>query len=186
MKENGQEDFLQEEEMVEGQPSEIAETPEEAVSRMRAELEAKAKEAEENHNKYLRSVADLDNYRKRSEKEKQDAISFANEDLISEILPIVDNFERALSHANGEENLESLRQGVKLTIDQMLSVLKKNGLQEIKSVGERFDPAVHHAITEEEVGEPGTVVKEFQKGYTLKGRLLRPAMVAVSKAPVVH
>ncbi|MBI2413113.1 MAG: nucleotide exchange factor GrpE [Deltaproteobacteria bacterium] len=183
MKEN--EDFLQEEEMAEG-PSEIQEAPEEAVSRLKSELEAKAKEAEENYNRYLRSVADLDNYRKRSEKEKQDAISFANECLISEILPVVDNFERALSHANGEENLESLRQGVKLTIDQMLAVLKKNGLQEIKSVGERFDPAIHHAITEEESGEPGTVVKEFQRGYTLKGRLLRPAMVAVSKAPAIH
>ena len=186
MKENGQDDFLQEEEMVEGPPSEIVEAPEEAVSRLRAELDAKAKEAEENYNKYLRSIADLDNYRKRSEKERQDAISFANEDLIFEMLPVVDNLERALSHANDGENLESLRQGVKHTIEQMSSVLKKNGLQEIKSVGERFDPSVHHAISEEEGGEPGTVVKEFQRGYTLKGRLLRPAMVAVSKTPAIH
>lgn len=164
--------------------AEIQEIPEEEIIRLKAELEAKAKEAEENYNKYLRSLADLENYKKRAEKEKADAINFANESIMEEILPVVDNFERALAHANGEENLESLRKGVKLTIDQMYAVLKKFGLQEIKSVGEKFDPSVHHAITHEESdGEPDIVVREFQKGYYLKGRLLRPAMVAVSKKP---
>lgn len=163
----------------------IAETPEEEIRRLSEQLEAKSVEAAGNYDKYLRALADLENYRKRADKEKAEAISFANESLIEDILPIVDNFERALAHANGEGSLESLRQGVKLTVDQVYGALKKFGLEEIKAAGEKFDPAVHHAISEEENGEaePGTVVKEFQKGYYLKGRLLRPAMVAVSRRP---
>ena len=180
---------MEKEEMQENEAgAQIAEAPEEEIRRLTEQLEAKSREASENNNKYLRALADLDNYRKRTEKEKAEAISFANESLIEDVLPIVDNFERALQHANGEENLESLRKGVKLTIDQMFGALQKFGLQEIKAAGERFDPAIHHAITEEETAEaePGTVVKEFQKGYYLKGRLLRPAMVAVAKKPEVH
>lgn len=163
---------------------EIIETPEEEIKRLSAELASRAKEAADNHERFLRACADLDNYRKRAEKEKADGINFANESLISEMLPVLDNFERALSHAK-EENLDSLTKGVQLIIEQMCAVFKKFGLQEIKSVGERFDPAVHHAITHEESmeAEPETVVKEFQKGYYLKGRLLRPAMVSVAKAP---
>ncbi|MBI1910850.1 MAG: nucleotide exchange factor GrpE [Deltaproteobacteria bacterium] len=166
---------------------ELFEAPEQEVIRLRSELEAKTKEAEENYNKFLRSVADLDNYRKRAEKEKADAISYANESIMEDILPVVDNFERALVHANSEQNVESLRQGVQLIIDQMYAVLKKFGLQEIKSVGGKFDPSLHHAISQEESeAEPDSVVKEFQKGYLLKGRLLRPAMVAVAKKPETH
>ncbi|MEK7773156.1 MAG: nucleotide exchange factor GrpE [Deltaproteobacteria bacterium] len=164
--------------------SQMLETPEEEIKRLASELAIRTKEAEDNHGRFLRACADLENYKKRAEKEKADSISFANESLISEILPVLDNFERALSHAK-EENLESLTKGVRLIIEQMYPVLKKFGLQEIKAVGERFDPAVHHAIIQEDTtqAEPETVVREFQKGYYLKGRLLRPAMVAVAKAP---
>lgn len=163
---------------------EIIETPEEEIKRLSAELASRTKEAADNHDRFLRACADLDNYRKRAEKEKADGINFANESLISEMLPVLDNFERALSHAK-EENLDSLTTGVQLIIEQMCAVFKKFGLEEIKSVGERFDPAVHHAISHEDSvqAEPETVVREFQKGYYLKGRLLRPAMVAVAKAP---
>lgn len=168
--------------------AELLELPEQEIARLRSELEEKTREAEDNYNKFLRACADLENYKKRSEKEKSDAISYANESIIEDVLSSVDNFERALSHANGENNLESLRKGVKLTLDQMYSTLKKYGLQEIKSVGEKFDPSVHHAISHEETdeAEPETVVREFQKGYYLKGRLLRPAMVSVAKKPEVH
>lgn len=164
--------------------SQMIETPEEEIKRLTSELVIRTKEAEDNHGRFLRACADLENYKKRAEKEKVESISFANESLISEILPVLDNFERALSHAK-EENLESLTKGVRLIIEQMYPVLKKFGLQEIKAVGERFDPAVHHAISQEDTtqAEPETVVREFQKGYYLKGRLLRPAMVAVAKAP---
>jgi len=147
-------------------------------------LKEKTAEAEANNDRYLRARADLENYRKRVEKEKADAIAFANESLISEILPVVDNLERALVHANEGADNASLSEGVRLTIDQMFSVLKKFGLEEIDALGCRFDPELHHAITHEESDEvaPEVVVEEFQKGYRLKGRLLRPSMVAVSKA----
>ena len=182
------EEGMGKEEMQEGVEEQIAETPEEEIRRLAEQLEARSKEAAENYDRYLRALADLENFRKRTEKEKADAISFANESLIEEILPIVDNFERALAHANGEESLKSLREGVKLTAGQMLGALKKFGLEEIQASGQKFDPTVHHAISEEESpdAEPGTVVKEFQKGYYLKGRLLRPAMVAVAKRPESH
>lgn len=171
-----------------GEEGPLAETPEEEIKRLTEQLEAASREAAANYDKYLRAVAELDNYRKRSEKERVDAVTFANEKLIEEILPVMDNFERALSHANGQENLESLKQGISLISSQMSALLKKFGIEEVAAAGEKFDPAVHHAICEEEdpASEPGTVVKEFQKGYILKGRLLRPAMVAVARKPEVH
>ena len=168
----------------------IQEIPEEAIGRLCSELEAKDKEAKGNHDKFLRAVADLENYKRRTSKEVADAKSYANERLIAEILPVIDNFERALGHANGTDadSPGSIAEGIKLIVDQMFAVLKKAGLEEVAALGEKFDPALHHAISEEESAEaePGTVVKEFQKGYFLKGKLLRPSMVAVSSAPSVH
>lgn len=171
-----------------GEEGPLAETPEEEIKRLTELFEAATKEAAANYDRYLRAVAELDNYRKRSEKERADAVTFANEKLIEEILPVVDNFDRALGHASKDENVESLRQGIDLISAQMTALLKKFGLQEIKASGEKFDPSVHHAISEEDdaSSDPGTVVKEFQKGYTLKGRLLRPAMVAVARKPEVN
>jgi len=171
-----------------GEEGPLVETPEEEIKRLTECCEAASRETAANYDKYLRAVSDLDNYRKRAEKEKADAIAFANEKLIEEILPVIDNFERALAHANGEENLESLRQGIGLISGQMAALIKKFGIEEIKAAGEKFDPAMHHAISEEEnsEAEPGTVVREFQKGYLLKGRLLRPAMVAVARKQEVH
>jgi len=171
-----------------GDEGPLAETPEEEIRRLTEQLEGASREAAANYDKYLRAVAELDNYRKRSEKERADAVTFANERLIEEILPVVDNFDRALAHADKDENVESLRKGIDLISGQMAALLKKFGLEEVKASGEKFDPALHHAISEEEdaSAEAGTVVKEFQKGYTLKGRLLRPAMVAVARKPEVH
>ena len=162
----------------------IAEIPEQEIARLKDELEAKTNEAAENYDKFLRAAAELDNFRKRVLKEKADAIAYANEKLVLEMLPVVDNLERALGHAqSGTENLKSLTDGVSLTVSQMFSVLKQFGLEEVKALGEKFDPAMHHAISHDdgEGAEPGTVVKEFQKGYTLKGRLIRPSMVSVAR-----
>lgn len=170
-----------------GEDGPLAETPEEEIKRLTALYEAATAEAAANYDKYLRAVAELDNYRKRAEKEKSDAITFANEKLIEEILPVVDNFGRALGHASSNGSIESLKQGIELISGQIAALLKKFGLQEVKAQGEKFDPSMHHAISEEDSAEAeGTVVKEFQKGYTLKGRLLRPAMVAVARKPEVH
>lgn len=158
----------------------------EDIERLQAALEAKTRLADDNYAKFLRAAADLENYKKRVEKEKARIIDFANEDLIIEILPVIDNLERALAHAEGEQhNRASLVQGVKLTIDQTYAVFKKSGLKEIRALGEKFDPGLHHAISHEDDddAEPGTVVKEFQKGYLLKGKLIRPSMVMVAKEP---
>lgn len=163
----------------------IQEPIEEEIIRLKAELAAKTKEAADNYDKFLRSCADFENYKKRAEREKTECITFANEGLLSEILPVVDNFSRALDHASNDTTLTSLKEGVGLTIEQLWGVLKKCGLVEIPAIGEKFDPSVHHAISHEAAADypSGTVVKEFQKGYILKGRLLRPSMVSVAKEP---
>ncbi|OGQ50710.1 MAG: nucleotide exchange factor GrpE [Deltaproteobacteria bacterium RIFCSPLOWO2_02_FULL_53_8] len=168
-----------------GDTGAIAETLEEEITRLKAELAAKTGEAADNYDKYLRSCADFENYKKRAEREKADCIAFANENLLSEILPVVDNFVRSLDHANDDTTLASLKEGVGLIIEQTWGVLKKYGLVEVAALGEKFDPSLHHAISHEETTDsaPGTVVKEFQKGYILKGRLLRPSMVSVAKEP---
>jgi molecular chaperone GrpE len=165
----------------------IQETPEEELTRLKAELQDRKREAEENYGRFLRACADLENYKKRVEKEKSELVNFGNETLLETMLPVIDNLERALEHANGESpNTESLKQGIRLTIEQFGSVLKKFGLEPVKAVGQRFDPALHHAISHEESDTvpAGTVLKEFQKGYMLKGRLLRPSMVSVAKPPL--
>ncbi|MBI5287074.1 MAG: nucleotide exchange factor GrpE [Deltaproteobacteria bacterium] len=155
------------------------------IDRLKEALEEKRREAEGNYSRFLRAVADLENYKKRVEKEREEFLNLAQERLIKEILPAVDNLERALGHINDEANLTALREGIKLTLDQMLATLKRFGLEQVSSIGERFDPARHEAIAQEEGEgfEPGVVIKEFQKGYYLKGRLIRPAMVVVSKPP---
>lgn len=162
--------------------------PSTETARLMTELEAKAKEAADNYERFLRACADIENYKKRAERERSECVNFANEALISEVLPVVDNLERALEHANGKEAAsgDSLSEGVRLTINQFYAVMKKFGLEEIKAVGERFDPVMHHAISHEETedADEGMVVREFQKGYILKGRLLRASMVAVAKKPV--
>ncbi len=161
----------------------LATEPFEEIERLKGLLEEKTREARLNHEKYLRACADLENYRKRTAKETARTIEYANETLLKEILPVIDNLERALEHAEKEKGFESLKEGVRLTLDQMRAVLKKFGLREIKALGERFDPEKHHCISHEEKEgcEPGTVIKEFQKGYIFKNKLLRPSLVAVAK-----
>ena len=165
----------------------IQELPDERLRRLEEEIAVRTRDAEGNYDKYLRAMADLDNSRKRWEKDKADLVKFANETLIEEMLPVLDNLGRALEHAGaGDENLKSLSEGVRLTIDQMHGVLKKFGLREIHAVGEKFDPSLHHAIGHEDVAGvlPGTVVREFQKGYFLRDKLLRPSLVAVAGGTV--
>jgi molecular chaperone GrpE len=173
------------EEVLEGVLEELP-SPAEELERLKAALEAERRLSVENQNRFLKALADLDNYKKRAEKERALILEFANEDLLLEMLPVIDNLERALEHTGGaKDNLESLARGVKLTIDTALAVLKKFGLKEIRAVGEKFDPALHHAISHEDADgvEADMVVKEFQKGYMLKNRLIRPSTVMVSKEP---
>ena len=153
------------------------------------ELIQKLKEAEDSVKKYMdlyvRAQAEMDNLKKRLRKEKEEFLKFANEALIKELLPVVDNLENALRHAKDDNSVDALREGIELTLKGMKNVLSKAGVEEVKALGERFDPNYHHAVSQEETDqvETGTVLQELQKGYTLNQRLLRPAMVVVSKSP---
>jgi len=143
-------------------------------------------EAEQNKDLYLRAMADLANYRKRAQREKEDAIRFANDNLLREMIPVIDNLERAVEHAgSGEDQDQNLLEGVQMTLEQFRKVLESFGIKIVGSLGEVFDPNFHQAMGQMVTSEhpPNTVIQELQKGYTLNDRLLRPAMVMVAKAP---
>ena len=154
----------------------------ELESRLTASLE----EAAKNWDLYLRTRADLDNYRKRAQREKEDLGRFANENLLRELLPVVDNLERAVAHARESGTGDgSLLEGVEMTLGQLRKVFERSGVTPVEAVGKPFDPSCHEAMGQLESDElpPGSVIQELQKGYLLNQRLLRPAMVMVSKAP---
>jgi len=155
------------------------------VEELRKRLEEKEKEAKENYDRFLRMAADLENYKKRAAKEKEDYLRFSNEDLIKAILPFIDNLERAVNHAEKVNDTGVMIEGVRLTIQQILQTLNKFGLSSFESVGKPFDPAMHEAmlVVETDQHEPNQVLEEFQKGYLLYNRLLRPASVSVTKLP---
>jgi len=158
--------------------------PAERIRQLEEALSAKEAEAATNWDKYLRERADLENYRRRVQKEKEDLMKYGNECLLVEVLPVLDNMERALDHAS-EESLSAVIEGINLTRTMLLSVLKKFGVEPIESRGVEFDSAFHQAMCQIESDElaPNTVIEEFQKGYLLNDRLLRPAMVSVAAAP---
>jgi len=158
---------------------------EKEIDELKKKLEEKEKEIKENHDRLLRLAADFENYKKRTAKEKEDWTKFANEDLIRAILPFIDNLERAVNHAQKVSDTGVLIEGVRLTLQQLLQALNKFGLSTFESVGKPFDPTVHEAmlVVETDQHEPNQVMEEFQKGYLLNDRLLRPATVSVSKAP---
>jgi molecular chaperone GrpE len=158
---------------------------EKEIDELRKKLEEKEKEAKEHYDRLLRQAADLDNYKKRAAKEKEEWTKFANEDLIKALLPFIDNLERAVNHAAKVEDAGVLIEGVRLTIQQLLQALNKFGLSSFESQGKPFDPALHEAIllVSSDQYEPNQVVEEFQKGYLLNDRLIRPATVSVSKPP---
>ncbi|MEZ4601169.1 MAG: nucleotide exchange factor GrpE [Syntrophotaleaceae bacterium] len=175
----------------EGETPVSQEAAEKAAEEKTADLEealttARAESAR-NWDLYLRERAELENYRKRMQREKEDLARFANENLLREILPILDNLERAVSHSkeSAENDAAGLLKGVEMTLDQFHKVLEKFGVVPVESVGKPFDPAWHEAMGQLESREhaPNTVVQQMQKGFTLNDRLLRPALVLVAKAP---
>ena len=146
-------------------------------------LEKKNEEIEEINNKYLRISADFQNYKRRVEKEKSDIYSFANEKLILELLPAVDNLERAVGVIAEEGNKDAaLTKGIEMILQQLLDTMKNNGLEEIKALGQDFDPNLHHAVMQEasDTEEGNKVLEVYQKGYILNGKVIRPSMVKVS------
>ncbi len=158
---------------------------EKEIEELKIKLEEKEKEAKENYERMLRVAADLENYKKRSLREKEEWRKFANEDLIRAILPFVDNLERAVNHAEKVEDANVLIEGVRLTLQQLHQTLNRFGVSPVESVGKPFDPTIHEAmlVVETDQHEPNQVLEEFQKGYFLNDRLLRPATVSVAKLP---
>ena len=147
-------------------------------------LVQKEEEIKQLQDRILRMAADMENTRKRLEREKSDCISFANEGLMRGLLPVMDNLERALQHGEKDPNCKSLIEGVSMTLKSFGEVLGKFGCTPFDSVGKIFDPNYHEAVMQQESPEypEKTVLQELQRGYTLHDRLLRPAMVIVSKA----
>lgn len=139
--------------------------------------------------RYARLMAEFQNFKKRSAKEKQDIHSYANEKIIKDLLDVLDNFERAISLMNnGNDDIKSdendaMQEGISLIFNQLLEVLTKAGLEEIEALGQEFDPKFHHAVLNEPSDEfkSGEVSKVLQKGYKLNDRVIRPAMVVVSE-----
>lgn len=152
-----------------------------------ADLAEAQRELAEVRDKYLRLAADFENTRRRAIKDREEASLYGHQNLVKELLPSVDNLERAIEHARqgGESSLGGLLEGVELVLREVTSVLARHGVVTVEAEGQPFDPALHEAMAQVEDGSvPGnTVVQVFQPGYQLRGRLLRPARVVVSKAP---
>ena len=153
------------------------------LEKVHAELEAKAKDAAEGHDKWLRLGAEFENYKKRMQKEKSDVMKFGNESLLKAVLPILDNLERTIDHGKKMNENGPLLQGVEITLRQLLNILERFGVKPVAAMGEAFDPEKHEAVSRAESDqEPDRVISELEKGYLFHERLLRPAKVVVSKA----
>ncbi|MCO7175671.1 nucleotide exchange factor GrpE [Sporolactobacillus kofuensis] len=152
------------------------------IAEQTAEIEALKAQVDENNNRWLRTQADFDNFRKRTTKEKADSRKFRAQDLVSDMLEILDNFQRALAVETVSEDGQALKKGMEMVLSKLENALKKEGVEEIPSLHQPFDPNVHQAVMQEESAEheSGTVTQVLQAGYTLNGRVIRPAMVKVS------
>jgi len=155
--------------------------PNKEIEELKNKLEEKEKEVAALYDKYLRAVAELDNYKKRASKEKADIIKYGKEEIIKDILPFMDSLDRALEHSTG--NIETFKEGIALIQEQLLSCLKKHGVERIESTGKDFDPNYHEALMmmDSDQHEDNKVISEMERGYLLHGRLLRPSKVCVCK-----
>lgn len=152
-----------------------------------AALREKAAQAEAMKERYLRAVADLENFRKRSVRDRQEAVQFANQGLMEKLVPALDNLDMALaavSSASGDAS-EAMKTGVQMVLGQLRAVLRESGLEEIDATGQAFDPSWHEAVSETVTADvpEGHVAQQLRKGYRLHQRLLRPASVIVARAP---
>lgn len=178
-----------EEQVEEGIEAELDPTsgdgPEEMTGSNEAEARIAALEAElaESKDRLLRTLAEADNIRRRAARDAEDARRFANEKLLSELLPVLDNLQRAIDASTQSENFTALKEGVELTQRQFMDLLDRNGLRKIDAVGAAFDPNLHEAIMQvqpEDGQDAGQVVEELRSGYSLNERVLRPSLVKVT------
>ena len=146
-------------------------------------IETVQEASDKNLDLYIRSQAEIDNVKKIYQKEQQGLIKFANESLIKQLLPVMDSLEKAITHSQDEDSIQTIREGVDLTLKGLMDILKKAGVETVEAIGEQFDPNFHEAVSEmaDDGIKSGTVIKDLQKGYTLNQRLIRPSMVVVSK-----
>jgi molecular chaperone GrpE len=151
------------------------------------EIERMAGQLVENRDKYVRLLADFDNFRRRAHKDRQDVLAYGHENLVKDLLSTVDNLDRAIEHAHQNEggDLASLLQGVELVQRELYAVLAQHEVQVIDAQGSEFDPALHEAMAQvqDDSAPPNTVIEVLQRGFQLRDRLLRPARVVVAKPP---
>lgn len=150
------------------------------IETLRLRLRDMEAQARDNYDRYVRERAETENFKKRMQRDKAEALRFANEPLIRDLLPVVDNLERALAHSTGEK--DGLAQGVDFVLKALLEVLSRYGVTRIDALGQKFDPAIHQAVAtvESDEHEPNTVLEQHTCGYRLHDRLLRPALTTVS------
>ena len=155
------------------------------VRALEAELESARDEARSNFDRYVRERADLENFKKRAAREREDTVRYGTEALVRALLPVLDNLERAVAHAAAGGNGQPLLEGVTMVLKGFREALEQHGVRAVNALGERFDPALHEAMEQVDSADhaPNTVVREHQRGYQLHDRLIRPALVGVSRAP---
>ncbi|WLR49897.1 nucleotide exchange factor GrpE [Bacillus tianshenii] len=178
-----QEELAKEAEAVEEEVS-VEETQEtDELAKKQAEIEELQAKVEEYNNRYLRAQADMENFRRRVNKEREADRKYRAQSLIEEVLPALDNFGRALAVDPEKDSTESVLKGMQMVHNQLIEALKKEGLEEIEAVGKEFDPQLHQAVmqVEDENYESNVVVEELQRGYKLNDRVIRPSMVKVNQ-----
>ncbi len=156
---------------------------EESIETLRETLNKKEAEYKELYDKYLRTIAEMENFRKRVAREHAESIKYANEKILCDLLTVIDNIERALLHSKERKDFDALIDGLDLTMKEFNILMEKYGVKCIESTGQPFDPTRHHAVSmvESDAQQDNTIIEEFRKGYTLNDRILRPSLVSVVK-----
>ena len=157
----------------------------EPIEALEKDLQETKDELDEQKDKFIRLQAETDNFRKRLSREKEEFSQYANERLFKGLIPIFDNFERALEDPSNE--IKSLKEGLDMTLKQFSTFLEKENVEPIKAIGEKFNPELHEALTSEESNdhEEDTIISQFVKGYKINNRVLRPSQVIIAKKPTV-
>jgi molecular chaperone GrpE len=172
----------------EAEPSAAALVVEPLTPEQIEELKTRAAKADDNWERLLRTTADLENFKKRAAREREEAIKFANESLIKRLVPVLDNFDMAMAATaqNQADTMQSLQTGISMIHQQLKKALQESGMEEVDAAGKPFDPNWHEAVSQQETTEvpEGNVLQQLRKGYKLRDRLIRPATVIVAKKPV--